>query len=116
MSFFKSSLSTLLIIINALALGYFSLKITGRHLPTDFIRPFIIGILGWSAVYLLIRARWHKSALIWTLILSVFSVSTAVSYVYYTSIDSFFTGDDIVAIAQSNIEELYDFAEHYLIT
>ncbi len=115
MSFFKSSLSTLLIIINALALGYFSLKITGRHLPTDFIRPFIIGILGWSAVYLLIRARWHKSALIWTLILSVFSVSTAVSYVYYTSIDSFFTGDDIVAIAQSNIEELYDFAEHYLI-
>ena len=103
-----------MVLINAFIIGYFSLKITGRQLPTDFVRPFLVSMLSWWAIYLLLKAQHKKSAIGWTVVLTIFQSVTAISYSYYQSIDSFFTGDDVVAIAQSNVEELYDFAEHYI--
>ena len=114
MSFIKKIVPISLVLINAFIIGYFSLKITGRQLPTDFVRPFLVSMLSWWAIYLLLKAKHKKSAIGWTVVLTIFQSVTAISYSYYQSIDSFFTGDDVVAIAQSNVEELYDFAEHYI--
>lgn len=114
MSFIKKIVPISLVLINAFIIGYFSLKITGRNLPADFVRPFLVSMLSWWAIYLLLKAKHKKSAIGWTVVLTIFQSVTAISYSYYQSIDSFFTGDDVVAIAQSNVEELYDFAEHYI--
>lgn len=111
---FKKSVPVLLVLINAMLIGYFSLKITGRQLPTDFVRPLLVSALAWWAIYLIQRLNFRKLALLVFTVLALFQVVMAISYSYYQSIDSFFTGDDVVAIAQSNIEELYDFALHYL--
>ena len=105
---FKKSVPVLLVLINAMLIGYFSLKITGRQLPTDFVRPLLVSALVWWAIYLIQRLNFRKLALLVFAVLALFQVVMAISYSYYQSIDSFFTGDDVVAIAQSNIEELYD--------
>lgn len=115
MPFFKKIVPIALVLLNALIIGYFSLKITGRQLPTDFVRPFLVSTLSWWAIYILLKAQCKKTAIAWTVVLAIFQSVTAISYSYYQSIDSFFTGDDVVAIAQSNVEEIYDFAEHYIL-
>lgn len=114
MALLKKLAPVWLILINGIIVGYFSLKITGRQLPTDFVRPMLVSVLSWWAIYLLLKVRFGKLSLLCLLAITVFQVVMAISYSYYQSIDSFFTGDDVVAIAQSNLEELYDFAEHYL--
>lgn len=114
MALLKKLAPVWLILINGIIVGYFSLKITGRQLPTDFVRPMLVSVLSWWAIYLLLKVRFGKLSLLCLLAITVFQVVMAISYSYYQSIDSFFTGDDVVAIAQSNLEELYDFVEHYL--
>lgn len=87
MPFFKKIVPIALVLLNALIIGYFSLKITGRQLPTDFVRPFLVSTLSWWAIYILLKAQCKKTAIAWTVVLAIFQSVTAISYSYYQSID-----------------------------
>ena len=60
MPFLKKIVPIALVLLNALIIGYFSLKITGRQLPTDFVRPFLVSTLSWWAIYILLKAQCKK--------------------------------------------------------
>ena len=113
-SLFKRSLVSIFICLNACILGYVFYKIVGRALPADFFRPFLVGLLSFIAIFLLFKAQYKKLAFLFYLIVTLFILAAITSYTYYQSINAVFTGDDVVAIAQSNFEEIVDFLSFYL--
>lgn len=105
----------LLIVLISSAVGYFMYKLSGRGLPADWVRPFISTFLAFWAVILLVKIKRYKLSLLAHLVIG-YSISLFITlgYLYYRSIGAVFTGDDVVAIAQSNPEEIYDFFSHYI--
>lgn len=114
LSLFKRSFISIFIFLNAFILGYVFYKIAGRALPADFFRPFIVGLLSFISIFLLLKSQFKKLAFLFYLIFTFFILAAISSYTYYQSINAFFTGDDVVAIAQSNFEEIVDFLCFYL--
>ena len=84
-------------------------KISGRGTPADGVRPLIVLLLGWWASSILYRLGWRLYARIINTIMAIAIFMVVLFFVYYQRIDSFITGDDMVAILQSNPEEQFDF-------
>lgn len=108
--------SILAMLITATVVGLFMYKIAGRSLAPDFVRAFLSIFFAFLSTILLLRLGWKKVAL--TIHFTLGMVATLIislMYVYYQSINAVFTGDDVVAIAQSNPEEIYDFFSHYIL-
>lgn len=84
-------------------------KISGRGTPADGVRPFIVCLLWWWSALILYRLRLRLYARILNTILALAIFLGVLFFAYYQRIDSFITGDDMVAILQSNPEEQFDF-------
>lgn len=95
--------------------GYALFRSSGRNVVADFVRPTLAVIAIGLASFLLIIAR-HKIIAMLVLFVTGLPVSCAIllTFTYYQSIGSVFTGDDVVAIDQSNIEEIWDFLDNYI--
>ena len=100
----------------AIIVAYFLYHLSARWVPADFVRPFLAIFLALMVPILLIKAHLRKVALLTHFVVGyLLSLISTLTYLYYRSIDSVFTGDDVVAIAQSNPEEIYDFLSHYIL-
>ena len=103
-------------VVLALTEAYFLYHLSARWVPADFVRPFLAIFLSLMASPLLIKAHLRKVALLTHFLVGfVLSLISTLTYFYYRSIDAVFTSDDVVAIAQSNSEEVYDFLCHYIL-
>lgn len=107
----KLSCGLLLIILAALFLlqSYFLYKISGRGTLADGVRPFIVFLLWETSAYFLYRLKHTLIARLISLLIALSACLITLFFVYYHRIDSFITGDDMVAILQSNPEEQADF-------
>lgn len=95
--------------------GYFIYEISGRNVTADFIRPAVALFLLSASTLLCVKAGKLLTAMIPHFLGCILYFLFAATFLYYRSINSVFTGDDVVAIAQSNPEELFDFLNHYII-
>lgn len=116
----KPRLSVLLWVFFALIFfaleSFFLYKISGRATPADGVRPFIVYILWWSATLMLYRLQQTLLARLLSTIIALSSFLITLFFIYYQRIDSFITGDDMVAILQSNPEEQVDFVVFNILT
>ena len=97
-------------------MGYFMFKFSGRDLAPDWVRPSLSVIFAFLGVILLIKlGRTRIAAFMHFVVGFGTSLFITLMYLYYRSIDAVFTGDDVVAIAQSNPEEVWDFLSHYIL-
>ena len=97
-------------------LSYCQYKISGRATLADGVRPFIALFLWWQAALLCYRLRHALLARAISLLTALSALITVLFFVYYRRIDSFITGDDMVAIIQSNPEERWDFMIFNILT
>lgn len=116
----KPRLSVILWVLFALIFfgleSFFLYKISGRATPADGVRPFIVYILWWSATLMLYRLQHTLLARLLSTIIALSSFLITLFFIYYQRIDSFITGDDMVAILQSNPEEQVDFVVFNILT
>lgn len=106
---------TVLLICSSMIFGFFMFKIAGRDIVADFVRASLSNLFAFIAFILWLRLGLKKIALTTHFVIGYIpALVTSLTYVYYQSIDSVFTSDDIVAISQSNLEEIYDFFSHYI--
>lgn len=116
----KPRLSVILWVLFALIFfgleSFFLYKISGRATPADGVRPFIVYILWWSATLMLYRLQHTLLARFLSTIIALSSFLITLFFIYYQRIDSFITGDDMVAILQSNPEEQVDFVVFNILT
>lgn len=97
-------------------MGYFMFKFSGRDLAPDWVRPSLSVMFACLGVILLIKlGRTRIAAFMHFVVGFGTSLFITLMYLYYRSIDAVFTGDDVVAIAQSNPEEVWDFLSHYIL-
>lgn len=97
-------------------IGYFMFKLSGRDLAPDWVRPSLSVFFALIAVILLIKLGRTRIAAFMHIVVGLgTSLFITLMYLYYRSIDAVFTGDDVVAIAQSNPEEVGDFLSHYIL-
>lgn len=100
----------------SVVMGYFMFKFSGRDLAPDWVRPSLAVMFALIAVMILIRlGRTRIAAFMHFVVGYGTSLFITLMYLYYRSIDAVFTGDDVVAIAQSNPEEVWDFLSHYIL-
>lgn len=105
----------LLFLLTSCVVGYFMFSLSGRDLPTDFIRPVIASLCAFIGVLYLIKLHKNKIAFCCHFFIGFgINVITTLAFLYYRSIGAVFTGDDVVAIDQSNLEEILDFFEYYI--
>ena len=100
----------------SVVMGYFMFKLSGRDLAPDWVRPSLAVMFALVAVMILISmGRTRIAAFMHFVVGYGISLFITLMYCYYRSIDAVFTGDDVVAIAQSNPEEVWDFLSHYIL-
>lgn len=97
-------------------ISYFLYKISGRATPADGVRPFIALLLWWLATMFVYRLRLRIYARLLNLIAILTIFFVVIFFAYYRRINSFITGDDMVAILQSNVEEQFDFILFNILT
>lgn len=97
-------------------ISYFLYKISGRATPADGVRPFIALLLWWLATMFVYRLRLRIYARLLNLIAILAIFFVVIFFAYYHRINSFITGDDMVAILQSNTEEQFDFILFNILT
>lgn len=97
-------------------ISYFLYKISGRATPADGVRPFIALLLWWLATMFVYRLRLRIYARLLNLIAILAIFFVVIFFAYYHRINSFITGDDMVAILQSNVEEQFDFILFNILT
>lgn len=97
-------------------ISYFLYKISGRATPADGVRPFIALLLWWLATMFVYRLRLRIYARLLNLIAILAIFFVVIFFAYYRRINSFITGDDMVAILQSNVEEQFDFILFNILT
>lgn len=97
-------------------ISYFLYKISGRATPADGVRPFIALLLWWLATVFVYRLHLRIYARLLNLIAILAIFFVVIFFAYYRRINSFITGDDMVAILQSNVEEQFDFILFNILT
>lgn len=109
----KSRLTVFTVTVFSLAffglMSFFMYRICGRGTPADGVRPFIVYLLWWGAALIFYRKRRPLPARALCLVMALGSFIITLFFCYYARINSFLTGDDMVAIIQSNTEEQFDF-------
>lgn len=99
----------------SIIIGYAVFELSGRNVFADFVRPFLAVFAVCLASFLLIISNHKILAMIGLFILGFIPCLIIIlTFAYYQTIGSVFTGDDVVAIAQSNFEEILDFFTHYI--
>lgn len=108
--------SLFLALVVSIVVGYAIYELSGRNVVADFVRPFLAIFAICLSSFLLLISR-HKIAAFINIFLfgCIPAVISLLTYCYYLSIGAVFTGDDVVAIAQSNSEEIWDFFSHYIL-
>lgn len=111
-----SKISAIILTLCLAALVGFALyKLSGRAVPADFVRPFLAVLaVSFSAWCLFRRRKKLLGSLVFYVCGLPASLLTLLTYLYYVTIGAVFTGDDVVAIKQSNPEEIWDFLSHYI--
>lgn len=108
--------AVVLTIIMAMLVGMAMYKLSGRAVVADFVRPFLavlaVSFSAWSLMSL--KRKWLGRLVFWLVGFPI-SLIVFLTYLYYVTIGSVFTGDDVVAIKQSNPEEIWDFFAHYIL-
>lgn len=99
----------------SIIIGYAVFELSGRNVFADFVRPFLAVFAVCLASFLLIISNHKILAMIGLFIFGFIpGLIIILTFAYYQTIGSVFTGDDVVAIAQSNFEEILDFFTHYI--
>lgn len=108
-------LSLILSIGMSVLIGYAIYTISGRNVVADFVRPLLATFAVFLGTFLLVSVNRKILAFIGLFIIGLpVSCCSVLAYIYYKTIGAVFTGDDVVAIGQSNIEEIWDFLSHYI--